>query len=216
MIKLGVYPDPNKPPDEAYSQEYYEFVERREWDVNEYNFEVDNHATSVLLEKVTLEAIEFVLQGLTEGAFPTVDDAKEFVGRTGAKGILSQYKIPNSASLRRSVKSPDDPNFTATMTASSVQQTHLHDLDSLDDDELDQYKSIYDINNATIDIPIHGDLNSSAVVHCLVQYYSDLTARCLRQTWGCDDDSSFFGDDADLDPDTAMLGNPWARAGWPP
>ena len=66
------------------------------------------------------------------------------------------------------------------MTSSAVQQHLLHNLDSLDDDDFnddDPYKSIYEINNATatIDIPIHRDLNSTAVVHSLVDYYVDLT-----------------------------------------
>jgi hypothetical protein len=146
----------------------------------EFTFAVDDHATNFVIEKVTLEAFEFVLQGLAEGALPTVDQAKEFVGRTGGKGVLLKYKIPNAASSLHSVKSPDDLNFRATMTSLAVQQHLLHNLDSLDDDDFnddDPYKSIYEINNATatIDIPIHSDLNSTAVVHSLVDYYVDLT-----------------------------------------
>jgi hypothetical protein len=97
--------------------EYYQFKERRDWDAKEFTFAMDDHATNVLLENVTLEAFDFVLQGLAEGALPTIDQAKEFVGRTRGKGIISKYKIPNAASSCQSVKSPDDPNFRATMTS---------------------------------------------------------------------------------------------------
>jgi hypothetical protein len=34
----------------------------------------------------------------------------------------------------------------------------------------------------------------------------------LNQTYGCGKDDSFF-DGVDLDPDSAMNGNPWAEAG---
>eukprot|EP00956_Cyclotella_meneghiniana_P028640 scaffold67372_cov26-Cyclotella_meneghiniana.AAC.1 len=170
----------------------------------------------------TLSIWEYVIDAMEQKHFPTVEEATEFLRATGGRGIVSNYRVSQAASKRRSVKTTpvsdtDSSNdYIANITNQHVGSNLAFDLDLLDEDnddfDEDRYKSIYDLNNTTVDLPIHGDLNSSAVVKGIVNYYTDIKDKCLKETIGCTDDDPVHEDDAS--PEVIFMGNPWAEAGW--
>ena len=111
MIKLGVYPDPKLPAREAYAHPNYLSNERREWDLEEYNFVIDIDDSTTMLSH-TLSIWEYVIDAMDQKHFPRVEEAAEFLRATGGRGVVSNYRVPQAASKRRSLETSQRQNNT--------------------------------------------------------------------------------------------------------
>ena len=234
LIELKIYPDPKKDIAEAKAECLSR--DRIAWeDISAlepghegfYQFEITKDDALLLAKEVTLPSIEYVLYAMKEGLLPTLQQAREYLDRED--NTILDTDIPRSATARRRVPEGAEMNIAEM----SLAEEQLGSVNNLDDDYLDDNannngKTIYDINNCTVDKPFPEDLNSTQGVMGVVNYYTALADRCLSSTLGCNvtagavlsDNDSVHDvsnrDDENTEDDVVTEGNPWAEAGWPP
>ena len=176
LISIGVYPDPTLSPTEALEKSTYRNPDNgRDWSsvMSEYEFELTDEDSAMLAREVTLPTIQFVLDAMTDakGGFPTLEEARAFL--TARDDISFGTKVPHNATARRSVKLPDE-DLTAEAAAvqvstdagevTNIQESQLNNVNDYDEDFIGEgagdeaAKTIYSLNNATIDVPMQQDL----------------------------------------------------------
>jgi hypothetical protein len=238
LICLGIYPDPAKNPEEAYSDPKYLSNEGHLWEEvkDDYHFSITKEDANLMLSEVTLPCIQYVLDAKSDGSLPTLAQAKEFITSVTSTATFEK-QIPTSATKRRSMRTdaPDNGDVTSSVVAHDVRDEDCNDIDNdLDEDFLQTdddtegdvdmeggndagggVQTILKNNHVTVDAPLEGDLNTTRVVMGIMDYYADITQRCLEQTNGCNNDSTHMPDDTDGDAYKSYIdGNPWAKAGW--
>lgn len=150
LIDAGVYPDPKyENPVAAYAdQNYKPSDDGCDWEdiKDSYVFKITKDDAAMLAEEVTLPTIQFVLERIAAGEFPSLQQSKAFLeNRTD---ISFGSKVPHNATSRRSVQFKDlSDEGGIEMTADSA-QVDLNDIDELDDNYMpNEYeakmKSIY-------------------------------------------------------------------------
>jgi hypothetical protein len=193
LINLGVYPDPKKPFEEAYKDPKLLNNHRLDWFVvkDDFEFSISEEDSLLLLREVTLPSIEFVLEAMSDGTLPNLDAAKKFLASTQS---LSS-KLPNSATACRSVQTlpTEHTDVTSQTLITSLGSNNANNIDEDRTADLNsaEYQSMYQRNNVTMDMPLKGDLNSIIVVEAILDYYIDISDRCLKQTEGSPTDDLF-------------------------
>ena len=92
--------------------------------------------------------------------------------------------VPHNANARQSVKlkesSTDDDIQISTDTGkvTNIHESRINNINDYDDDYIDEEKaekarSIYELNNATNEIPMQQDLNCNNTVESFILYYCD-------------------------------------------
>ena len=169
----------------------------------------------MLADEVTLPTIQFVLEAMANGSFPTLETAHRFLdARTY---VTFGTKVPHNATARRSVKVTGDEGVEVTNDngeVTDIEQSQINNTNIFDEDEEDDggsSKSIYELNNASTDVPMQQDLNCNSTLKSIVNYHGGLVERCLSNTLGCGmvDPQEDFMMNTDLE-----AVNPWAAAGW--
>ncbi len=107
---------------------------------------------------------------------------------------------------------------TVNMAKLNVREFEVDDINNLDEDGLHQEnKSIYEINNAKMDVPWQLDLNNNNTMNKLMTNSNNLREWCLA---GTRYKITLEFDDADENTDNNAFdlpldGNPWAQNDWP-
>ena len=133
--------------------------------------------------------------------------------------------MPHNATARRKVKlwePSSDTNVQISTDAARVlgiNNNMINDINDFDKHHLpdkDNNQSIYDIKNATVNVPMKQDLNCKSTIKSIIDYYVGLTNRCLQQTLGCDTFIDTDGEGGDLGMSDYELKqkNTWAADRW--
>ena len=176
LIKLGVYPDPRSTNREEAKSKCLS-RDQMDWS-DDYRFHISEADARMLAREVTLPSIEFVLQCMTDGTLPTLDEAKEFITTSG--NFVFETEIPHGATSRRKVNGEDaDLAETVELEESAVGNVNELDEDHVEDREA-RRGTIYDINNCTMDVPWPVDLNTISTCMGTVDCYRHLVNQCLE------------------------------------
>jgi hypothetical protein len=149
---------------------------------------------------------------IKERILPTLDDLREMINANNFDSDTDQ-RISHSAIGRVLSMSMNTDKATMNMAELNVSKIDIDDIKDLDVYGLHQdNKSIYQINNAKMDVPWKLDLNSKNTVKKLLSNVNNLRERCIAGTCY----KTLFEFDK-VNNDTAhnafnlcLDGNPWA------
>ena len=190
LIDAGIYPDPSDPDSQGVN-----FTQPTEWeDIKDgYTFHISPDDCHLLVTEVTLPTMSYALHMVEAGTLPSVDDARAFLDSNQQVDFDSD--IPQRASARRfipdSERGGDTIVGTSDLTARDIEEVNEQDGD-LNELEVEEAArgSIYDVNHATIDLPLKRDLAANATCSAIIKYGMELVDRCLGKDDYSDSDGS--------------------------
>ena len=135
---------------------------------------------------------------------PTLDESREMT-QANTFDTDTDQTISHSASGRVTSMTMNTDEVTMNMAELNVREFEVDDINDLDEDGLHhENKSIYEINNAKMDVPWQLDLNNKNTVKKLMTNSNNLRERCLA---GTRYKTSFDFDDADEDTVALCVGS---------
>ena len=172
LIEMNIYPNPARSDHEAACSECLSWSGRAWSDVKDiteadedhsndyFDFSITNADGVLLASEVTLPSIEFIIMAMNKRILPTLDESREMI-QANTFNTDTDQTTSHSASGRVTSMSMNTDEVTMNMAELNVREFEVDDINDLDEDGLHhENKSIYEINNAKMDVPWQLDLNN--------------------------------------------------------
>jgi hypothetical protein len=180
LIEMNIYPNPARSDHEAACSECLSWSGRAWSDVKDiteadedhsndyFDFSITNVDGVLLASEVTLPSIEFIIMAMNKRILPTLDESREMI-QANTFDTDTDQTISHSASGRVTSMTMNTDEVTMNMAELNVREFEVDDINNLDEDGLHhENKSIYEINNAKMDVPWQLDLNNKNTVKKLM------------------------------------------------